>query len=118
MVNLDPFSSQRESGSKEKGGWVNLLPLQKRDAFCRSLFSNVAVFGDIPITLSMNDIERQIQLEAAATQDGVRRYAESFKYHLATDTKPVGSFLRRRAHDADGESSLRPGLAPFHDGPR
>jgi DNA-directed RNA polymerase, mitochondrial len=41
----------------------------------------------------MNDIERQIQLEADATQDGVRRYAESFKYHLATDTRPVNDLL-------------------------
>jgi hypothetical protein len=41
----------------------------------------------------MNDIERQRKLETDAIQDGVARYAESFKYHLATGAKPVNDLL-------------------------
>ncbi len=37
----------------------------------------------------MNDIERQIGLEANAVRDGVRRCAKSREYQLATDLKPA-----------------------------
>jgi len=37
----------------------------------------------------MNDIERQIKIEADAIHDGIVRYAQSREYQLATDTRPV-----------------------------
>src|SRR5213078_4208414 len=40
-----------------------------------------------------NDIERQKKLEADSVQDGLLRYAESYEYHLATDSKPVRDLL-------------------------
>ena len=40
-----------------------------------------------------NDIERQKELEANAVQDGLLRYAKSYEYHLATDSKPVRDVL-------------------------
>ena len=40
-----------------------------------------------------NDIERQKKLEADSVQDGLLRYAESYEYHLATDSKPVRDVL-------------------------
>jgi len=42
-----------------------------------------------PNTFIMNDIERQIKLEADARHDGVLRYAKSREYQLATDLKPA-----------------------------
>ena len=76
-----------------------------------------------------NDIERQKKLEADAVRDGLLRYAKSYEYHLATDSKRVrdllgqhrrspGSFSRCRTHDADRESPSQPGPASFRDGPR
>ena len=40
-----------------------------------------------------NDIERQKKLEADSVQDGLLRYAKSYEYHLATDSKPVRDVL-------------------------
>src|SRR5207237_6914238 len=40
-----------------------------------------------------NDIERQKKLEADAVRDGLLRYAKSYEYHLATDSKPVRDVL-------------------------
>ena len=40
-----------------------------------------------------NDIERQKKLEADAVRDGLFRYAKSYEYHLATDSKPVRDLL-------------------------
>ena len=40
-----------------------------------------------------NDIERQKKLEADSVQDGLLRYAKSYEYHLATDSKPVRDLL-------------------------
>src|SRR2546427_1687766 len=49
----------------------------------------------------MNDIERQIALEANAVHDGLLRCAKSGKYQLATDSKPardlVGNALKSLA---------------------
>src|ERR1041385_4349753 len=46
--------------------------------------------GDIdPITSAMNDIERQLKLEADAVHDGAVRYSQSREYQLATGSKPV-----------------------------
>src|SRR5438034_10235051 len=42
----------------------------------------------------MNDIERQVNLEADAVQDGLLRCAKSGKYQLATDLKPVNDLVR------------------------
>src|SRR5438105_8434176 len=42
----------------------------------------------------MKDIERQIELEANAVQDGLLRCAKSGKYQLATDLKPVNDLVR------------------------
>jgi len=39
--------------------------------------------------LQLNEIERQVKLEADAIHDGIARYAESREYQLATDSKPV-----------------------------
>ena len=40
-----------------------------------------------------NDIELQKKLEADAVQDGLLRYAKSYEYHSATDSKPVRDLL-------------------------
>jgi hypothetical protein len=37
----------------------------------------------------MNDLDRQIKLEADAIQDGIVRYSQNRKYQVASDTKPV-----------------------------
>ena len=39
--------------------------------------------------MQLNEIERQVKLEADAIHDGIARYAESREYQLATDSKPV-----------------------------
>ncbi len=41
----------------------------------------------------MDDLERQIKLEADAVQDGVARLIQRRKYQLATDTKPVRDLM-------------------------
>ena len=41
----------------------------------------------------MNDIERQIKLEADARYEGMLRYAKNREYQLATDLKPVRDLL-------------------------
>ena len=40
-----------------------------------------------------NDFERQKKLEADAVRDGLLRYAKSYEYDLATDSKPVRDLL-------------------------
>ena len=40
-----------------------------------------------------NDIERQKELEANSVRDGLLRYAKSYEYHSATDSKPVRDLL-------------------------
>ena len=40
-----------------------------------------------------NDIELQKKLEADAVRDGLLRYAKSYEYHSATDSKPVRDLL-------------------------
>jgi hypothetical protein len=40
-----------------------------------------------------NDIERQKKLEADSVQDGLLRYAKSYEFHKATDSKPVRDAL-------------------------
>ena len=40
-----------------------------------------------------NDIERQKELEADAVRNGLLRYAKSYEYHSATDSKPVRDLL-------------------------
>ena len=45
-----------------------------------------------PVTLD-NGIELQKKLEADAVRDGLLRYARSYEYHLATDSKPVRDLL-------------------------
>jgi len=39
------------------------------------------------------DIERQKELEANSVRDGLLRYARSYEYHSATDSKPVRDLL-------------------------
>src|SRR5947209_12681059 len=39
------------------------------------------------------DIELQKKLEADAVHDGLLRYAKSYEYHSATDSKPVRDLL-------------------------
>ena len=41
----------------------------------------------------MKDIDRQMKLEADAVHDGLLRYAQSYEYQLATDSKPVRDLL-------------------------
>ncbi len=41
----------------------------------------------------MDDLERQIKLEADAVQDGVARLIQRRKYQLATDTRPVRDLM-------------------------
>jgi len=41
----------------------------------------------------MDDLERQIKLEADAVQDGVARLIQRRKYQLATGTKPVRDLM-------------------------
>src|SRR5215472_17004065 len=40
-----------------------------------------------------NDVERQKKLEADAVRDGLLRYAKSYEYHSATDSKPLRDLL-------------------------
>lgn len=47
----------------------------------------------VTITSPVNDIERQMKLEADAVHDGLLRYAQSYEYQLATDSKPVRDLL-------------------------
>ena len=41
----------------------------------------------------MNDIERQIQIEADAIHDGIARHAQSGEYELASDARPVRDLM-------------------------
>src|SRR5262249_40913306 len=67
------------------------------------------ICDNIPITLPVNDIHRQVKLEADAIHDGVLRYSQSREYQLATDSKPgrdlVGNSLKPLA-DAILEEQL------------
>ena len=45
------------------------------------------------ITSPVKDIDRQMKLEADAVHDGLLRYAQSYEYQLATDSKPVRDLL-------------------------
>src|SRR5262245_34150868 len=47
----------------------------------------------VTITAPVSDIERQMKLEADAVHDGLLRYAQSYEYQLATDSKPVRDLL-------------------------
>ena len=41
----------------------------------------------------VNDVDLQMKLEADSVHDGLLRYAQSYEYHLATDSKPVRDLL-------------------------
>ena len=68
----------------------SLSPLDFRAFFVALYLHGRTLFGTfITIPLGMNDIERQMRLEADGVRDSLLRRAKSREYQLATDFKPA-----------------------------
>src|SRR5215831_19060279 len=54
-----------------------------------SILNSVDYLSQYRTSLTMNEIDRQVKLEADAIHDGILRYSEIRQYQLATDTRAV-----------------------------
>src|SRR5215831_3644466 len=54
-----------------------------------SILNSVDYLSQYRTSLTMNEIDRQVKLEADAIHDGILRYSENRQYQLATDTRAV-----------------------------